>query len=129
MLSVFYILQLIIYLRKTTEAHSIMLQQMQQCVLGMNGNVNNVEAAGISETSLLDKKGAIYIAGCELDFPEGSFQTDVVAKLSCFYPLQVSLHVTCNISSKYVKTKFIHKFCVRVFVFVLACVCSYIFFF
>ena len=67
---------------------------MLRQILDKNENKNIEKTSDISETSLVDKEGAIYIAGCKLDFPKGSFQTAVEVKLSCFFPLQVSYCVT-----------------------------------
>ena len=80
------------YLREVTEAHSAMLAQLQhyQHALDKSNIMNNLVAEDISEISLINKRGAICIAGCKLDFPEGSFETAVYVKLSCFFPLQVS---------------------------------------
>ena len=80
------------YVREVTEAHSAMLAQLQhyQHVFDKSNSRNNLVAEDISETSLINKRGAICIAGCKLDFPEGSFETAVYVKLSCFFPFQVS---------------------------------------
>ena len=85
-------------LKEGAEAYSTMLgnQKHYQYVLDKNNNRNNFRAADISETSLVKKKGAIYIAGCKLAFSEVSFQTSVNVKLSCFFPLQVSEHANLN---------------------------------
>ena len=79
-------------LQETTEAHSKMLTQPQHYVALLDVNDHGIilRAEDISETSLVNKEGAIYIGGCKLNFPDGSFQTTVEVKLSCFYPLQVS---------------------------------------
>ena len=85
-------------LRETTEAHSKILAQPQHYValLDIDEHGSELRAADISETSLVHKRGAIYIAGCKLGFPEGSFQTAVNVKLSCSFPLQVSKYVNCK---------------------------------
>ena len=75
-------------LRESTEAQSTMLAP--QLDKNEIENKNILTAADISDTSLVYKSGTIYIAGCKLDFLEGSFETAVNVKLSCFNPLHVS---------------------------------------
>ena len=82
-------------LQEKTEAHFKMLAQPQHFVglLDIDEHGNNLREADISETSLVHERGAIYIAGCKLSFPEGSFQSAVNVKLSCLFQLQVSKYV------------------------------------